>query len=116
MAKRILTRAEMLYTASEKPWEVVLEGEHGRDIVGAYPNYKEAKKALKTWLKEMRGGKVNPKDPVDTKPISETAKMEDKWALMDLKNAPEDTRWSFRFRHDNTSYAVCLQPVGYIED
>ena len=115
MAKRLATRQEMLYTAKQKPWEVVIEGEHGRDIVGAYPCWKDAYKALQGWLKDFNKGEINEEDPIDTDEISDAAKMEDQWALKSLKNAVEDMRWSFRFRHDNSKYTVCLQPVGYVE-
>lgn len=117
MPKKLTTRQDMLHLSAQKPWEVMIEsGEHGRDIVGAYPCWKDAHKALKKWLQEFRKGEINENDPVDAKPISDAAKMEDQWALKDLKNAPEDVRWTFRFRHDNSKYTVCLQPVGYIEE
>lgn len=114
MPKRLSTRSEMLHEASKKPWEVVIDGDMGRDIVGAYPCWKDAHKALKTWLKGMSEGKLDEEEE-DNKEISDAAKMEDKWALKSLKNAVEDERWSFRFRHDHSKYTICLQPVGYKE-
>jgi len=116
MAKKLSTRQEMLYLSAKKPWEVMIEsGEHGRDIVGAYPSWKEAHKALKQWLQDFHKGEINEDDPIDTEEISEEAKLEDQWALKDLKNCPEDVRWTFRFRHDDSQYTVCLQPVGYTD-
>ena len=116
MARRLATRQEMLHTAAKKPWEVVLEGEHGRDIVGAFPCWKDAHKELQKWLKGFHKGEINEEDATDTDSISDAAKMEDQWALKDLKNAAEDMKWSFRFRHDKMKYTVTLQPVGWIED
>lgn len=116
MAKRIATRQEMLYMAAQKPWEVVIDGETGRDIVGAYPCWKDAYKALQGWLKTYHKGDINEDDPVDTDEISDAAKMEDAWALKSLKNAVEDMKWSFRFRHDGSKYTVTLQPVGFKEE
>ena len=106
----------MLFVAKKQAWEVMIEsGDHGRDIVGAYPCWKDAHKALKKWLQGFQKGEINEEDPADTEEISDAAKMEDQWALKDLKNCPEDVRWTFRFRHDKSKYTVCLQPVGYIE-
>lgn len=105
----------MLYTAKKTPWEVTIDGDKGRDIVGAFETWKEAHKALKTWLKEMSQGKTDPTEH-DSKDISDAARMEDKWALKSLKNANEDERWSFRFRHDHSKYTISIQPVGCDED
>jgi len=116
LGKRLATRQEMLYTAAQKPWEIMIEsGEKGRDIVGAYPCWKDAHKALKKWLQGFHKGDINEEDPTDAEEISDAAKMEDQWALKSLKNCPEDVRWTFRFRHDNSKYTVCLQPVGYVD-
>lgn len=105
----------MLHVSKKKPWEVVIDGDMGRDIVGAYSTWQGAYKALKAWLKEMSEGKIEPSEH-DSEEISDAAKMEDKWALKSLKNANEEERWSFRFRHDHSQYTIALQPVGYKED
>ena len=116
LPRKLTTRQEMLHTSAVKPWEVVLDGEKGRDIVGAFPCWKDAHKALRAWLQDFRKGEINEEDLTDVDPISDAAKMEDQWALKDLKNAVEDMKWSFRFRHDKTKYTVTLQPVGFKED
>jgi hypothetical protein len=106
----------MKILASEsKAWEVVLDGDMGYDIVGAFSSWKEAHKSLIKWLKDFTKGFINP-DEEDNSGISSDAKRQDKWALRDVENAKENERWSFHFSHDDHSYTLCLQPVGYKED
>jgi len=102
-------------SAKKEPWEIVLDGDMGYDIVGAFESWKEAHKSVESWLKDLSRGKLNPKEQDNTN-ISEDAKQQDAWALEDIKKAVEDERWSFHFCHDDHSYVLCLQPVGYKED
>lgn len=108
-------KQKVFASAKKEPWEIVLDGDMGYDIVGAFESWKEAHKSVQSWLKDLSRGKLNPKEQDNTN-ISEDAKQQDAWALEDIKKAVEDERWSFHFCHDDHSYVLCLQPVGYKED
>lgn len=101
--------------SGSNPWEIILDGDMGLDIVGTYQSWEDAHKALKEWFKDFTKNKVNPNEE-DNKGISEDARRQDHYALEDIENAKENERWSFHFSHDNHAYTVCLQPVGYKED
>lgn len=110
-------RSEIVPTSKTKsqPWEIVIDGDMGYDVIKACKTWKEAHKFLTKCFRDFENGKLNPKEEDNTS-ISAEAKMQDNWALQDIKNAKPEERWSFHFTHDNHSYVVCLQPVGYKED
>lgn len=95
-------------------WEAVLDGELGHDIITT-GTWEEVKKQTIKWLKQLKDGYINKKNPHDNKKIDAEAKEQDGHALEDLKLYEEEKRWSFHFDHGKHPYDLIIQPVGYKE-
>jgi len=95
-------------------WEAVLDGELGHDIITT-GTWEEVKKQTVKWLKQLKNGYINKKNPHDNKKIDSEAKEQDGHALEDLKLYKEKKRWSFHFDHGKHPYDLIIQPVGYKE-
>lgn len=95
-------------------WETVLDGKLGHDIITT-GTWEEVKKQTIKWLKQLKDGYINKKNPHDNDKIDPDAKEQDGHALEDLKLYEEQKRWSFRFDHGKHPYDLIIQPVGYKE-
>lgn len=95
-------------------WEAVLDGELGHDILTT-GTWEEVKKQTIKWLKQLKNGYINKKNPHDNKKIDPEAKEQDAHALEDLKLYEEKKRWTFHFDHGKHPYDLIIQPVGYKE-
>ena len=95
-------------------WEAVLDGEMGHDILTT-GTWEEVKKQTIKWLKQLKDGYINKKNPHDNDKIDSDAKEQDSHALEDLKLYKEEKRWSFHFDHGKHPYDLIIQPVGYKE-
>lgn len=95
-------------------WEAVLDGELGHDILTT-GSWEEVKKQTLKWLKQLKNGYINKKNPHDNKKIDPEAREQDGHALEDLKLYEEKKRWSFHFDHGKHPYDLIIQPVGYKE-
>lgn len=101
-------------TSKKDAWEAVLDGELGHDIITT-GTWEEVKKQTIKWLKQLKNGYINKKNPHDNKKIDAEAKEQDAHALEDLKLYEEKKRWSFHFDHGKHPYDLIIQPVGYKE-
>jgi DNA invertase Pin-like site-specific DNA recombinase len=101
-------------TSKEDAWEAVLDGELGHDILTT-GSWGEVKKQTLKWLKQLKNGYINKKNPHDNKKIDPEAKEQDGHAIEDLKLYEEKKRWSFHFDHGKHPYDLIIQPVGYKE-
>jgi hypothetical protein len=101
-------------TSKEDAWEAVLDGELGHDILTT-GSWEEVKKQTLKWLKQLKNGYINKKNPHDNKKIDPEAKEQDGHAIEDLKLYEEKKRWSFHFDHGKHPYDLIIQPVGYKE-
>jgi ubiquinone/menaquinone biosynthesis C-methylase UbiE len=95
-------------------WEAVLDGKLGHDIITT-GTWEEVKKQTIKWLKQLKDGYINKKNPHDNDKIDPDAKEQDGHALEDLKLYEEKKRWSFHFDHGKHPYDLIIQPVGYKE-
>jgi len=102
------------FYSKKDAWEAVLDGELGHDII-TIGTWKEVKKQTLKWLKQLKNGYINKKNPHDNKKIDPKAKEQDGYAIEDLKLYDEEKRWTFHFDHGKHPYDLIIQPVGYKE-
>jgi len=114
--EEVFKKEKSLINKSSKKdaWEAVLDGELGHDILTT-GTWEEVKKQTLKWLKQLKNGYINKKNPHDNKKIDSDAKEQDGYAIEDLKLYDEEKRWSFHFDHGKHPYDLIIQPVGYKE-